>query len=107
MYQNATEGKFMLFDEKLSKTTEPYSLAAGLYSFLTDIVETISTLVQEKNNHNDTCIRTKVLVTQKTKTYLANEESSLTICRRDLEEMRIWSRCAKCFRNAHSWKRSP
>ena len=30
MYQNFTEGKFMFYDEKLSKTTEAYYLEPGL-----------------------------------------------------------------------------
>ena len=30
MSQNVAEGKFMFFDEKLSKTTEPYYLEGGL-----------------------------------------------------------------------------
>ena len=47
MYQNVTEGKFMFYDEKLSKTTEPYYLEPGLYSSITDIVEAMNTLIQE------------------------------------------------------------
>ena len=50
----------MFFDEKLSKTTEPYYFETGLYSSVTDIVKTTKTLVKERNNHRDTCIRTKV-----------------------------------------------
>ena len=78
MYQNFTEGKFMFHDEKLSKTTEAYYLEPGLYSSITEIVEAMNTLKQERNNHRDTCITIKVSrVTQKVKVYLANEESSL------------------------------
>ena len=80
MYQNVTEGKFMFYDEELSKTTEAYYLEPGLYSSITDIVEAMNTLIQERNNHRDTCITIKVSrVTQKVKVYLANEESSLAI----------------------------
>ena len=50
MYQNVTEGKFMFYDEKLSKTTEAYYLEPGLYSSITDIVEAMNTLIQERNN---------------------------------------------------------
>ena len=60
MYQNVTEGKFMIYEEKLSKTTEAYYLEFGLYSFITDIVEAMNTLIQEQNNHKDTCITMKV-----------------------------------------------
>ena len=73
MYQNVTEGKFMFYDEDLSKTTQAYYLEHGLYSSITDIVEAMNTLIQERNNHRDTCITIKVSrVTQKVKVYLAN-----------------------------------
>ena len=70
----------MLYDEKLSKTKEAYYLEAGLYSSITDIVEAMNTLIQERNNHRDTCITIKVSrVRQKVNVHLANEESSLAI----------------------------
>ena len=85
MYQNVTEGKFMFYNEKLSKTTEASYLEPGLYSSITDIVEAMNTLIQERNNHRDTCITIKVSkVTQKVKEYLANEKSSLAIFSTDL-----------------------
>ena len=85
MYRNVTQGKFMFYDENLSKTTEAYYLEPGLYSSITDIVEAMNTLIQERNNHRDTCITIKVSrVTQKVKVYLANEESSLAIFSTDL-----------------------
>ena len=72
--------KFMFYDEKLSKTTEGYYLEPGVYSSTTDIVEAMNTLIQERNNHRDTCITIKVSrVTQKVKVYLAIEESSLAV----------------------------
>ena len=75
----------MFYDEKLSKTTEAYYLESGLHSSITDILEAMNTLLQEKNNHRDTCITIKVSrVTQKVKVYLANEESSLAIFSTDL-----------------------
>ena len=85
IYQNVTEGKHVFYDEKLSKTTKAYYLEPGLYSSITDIVEAMNTLKQERNNHRDTCITIKVSrVTQKVKVYLANEESSLAIFSIDL-----------------------
>ena len=85
MYQNVTEGKFVFYDEKLSKTTEVYYPERGLYSSITDMVEAMNTLIQERNNHRDTYITIKVSgVTQKVKVYLANEESSLAIFNTDL-----------------------
>ena len=75
----------MFYDEKRSKTTEAYCLEPGLYSSITDIVETMNTLIQERNNHRDTCITIKVSrVMQKAEVYLANEESSLAIFSTDL-----------------------
>ena len=74
----------MFYDEKLSKTTVAYYLEPGLYSSITDIEEAMNTLIQERNNHRDTCITIKVSrVTQK-KVYLANEESSLAFFSTDL-----------------------
>ena len=85
MYRNVTEGKFMFYDENFSKTTEAYYLEPGLYSSKADLVEALNTLIQERNNHRDTCITMKVSrVTQKVKVYLANEESSLAIFSTDL-----------------------
>ena len=85
MYQNVTEGKFMFYDEKLSKTTEAYYLEPGLYSSITDIVDAINALIQERNNQRDTCITIKVSrVTQKPKVYQVNEELSLAIYSTDL-----------------------
>ena len=85
IYQNVTEGKFMFYDEKLSKTTEAYYLEPDLCSSITDIVEAMNTLIQERNNHRDTCVTIKdSRVTQKVKVFLANEESSLAIFSTDL-----------------------
>ena len=50
----------MVYDEKLSKTTEAYYLELGLYSSITDIVEAVNTLKQERNNRRDTFITIKV-----------------------------------------------
>ena len=81
-------GKFLFYDGKLSKTTEAYYLEPGLYSSITDLVEAMNTLIQERNNHRDTCITIKVSrVTQKVKVYLANEEPSLADFSTDLEHI--------------------
>ena len=88
MYQNITEGLYTFYVEKLSKTTEAYYLEPGLYSSISDIVEAMNTLIQERNNHRDTCISIKVSrVTQKVKVYLPNEESSLAIFITDLRHL--------------------
>ena len=85
MYQNVREGNFMFYNEKLSKTTEAFYLEPGLYSSITDNVEAMNTLKQERNHHRVTCITIKVnRVTQKVKVYLAIEESSLAAFSIDL-----------------------
>ena len=50
MYQNITEGYFKFFYEKLSKSTSTYNLEPELYTSITDIVEAMNTLIQERNN---------------------------------------------------------
>ena len=85
MYQNITERYFKFFDEKLSKCTSTYNLGLGLYTSITDIVEAMNTLIQETNNHNETCITVKVSHrTQKVVIMLANDSSGLAFCSTDL-----------------------
>ena len=55
MYQKVTDGKFMFSDEKLSKSVDFYYLEPGLYPAITDIVETVNTLNQERHNHSKRC----------------------------------------------------
>ena len=85
MYQKITEGKFKFSDEKLSKSTTTHNLEPGLYTSITDIVEAMNMLIQERNNHNGTCITAKVSRrTQKVVIMLANDTSGLAFCRIDL-----------------------
>ena len=85
MYQKITEGKVKFFDKKLSNSTSTYSIEPGLYTSITDIVEAMNTLIQEKNNHNETCITVKVSRrTQKIVNMLANDSSGLAFCSTDL-----------------------
>ena len=84
-YQNITAGYFKFFDEKLSKSTSTYILEPGLYTSITDIVEAMNTLIQERNNHNETCITVKVSRrSQKVVFNLANDTSGLPFCSTDL-----------------------
>ena len=81
MYQSITERKFTFFDEKLSKSTSTYNLEPGLYTSITDIVEAMNTLIQEKNNHHETCITVKVLRKgQKVVILLAKDTSGFAFC---------------------------
>ena len=85
MYQNITEGKFKFFDAKLSKSTSTYSIEPGLYTSISDNVEAMNTLIQERNNHNETRITVKVSRrTQKVLIMLANDTSGLAFCSTDL-----------------------
>ena len=85
MYQNTTEDKFKFFDEKFSKYTAIFNVEHGLYTSITDIVEAMNTLIQERNNHNETCITVKVCRrTQKVLIMLANDTSGLAFCSTDL-----------------------
>ena len=85
MCQNIPEGYFKFFDEKLSKSTSTYNLEPGLYTSITDIVEAMNTLIQERNNHNETCITVKVSRrSQKVVIMLANDSSELVFCSTNL-----------------------
>ena len=85
MYPNITQGKIKFFDEKFSKYTSIYSLEAGLYISITDIVEAMNRLIQERNNHNETCITVKTSRrTQKVVIVLATDSSGLAFCSTDL-----------------------
>ena len=85
MYQNVTEGKFMFSDKKLSKSSEFYYLEPGLYPFITDIVEAMNILFQERHNHSGNCIKVKVSRrTLKIEIYHANEGSGLAFFSTDL-----------------------
>ena len=88
MYQNITEGYFKFIDAKLSKSTSTYNLEPELYISITDSVEAMNTLIQERNNHNETCITVKVSRrTQKVVIMLANDTSGLAFCSTDLGQI--------------------
>ena len=67
----------------------------------------MNTLIQQRNNHRDACIRIKSSrVTQKVKVYQANEELSLAIFSTDLGhifggDVRIDSGILMCGKNSH------
>ena len=73
------------FDKKLSKSFEFYYLESGLYPFITDTVEAMNILIQERHNHSENCIKVKVSRrTQNFEIYLANEGSGLAFLSTDL-----------------------
>ena len=68
----------MFFDKKLSKSSEFYYLEPGLYPSITDTVEAMNNLFQERQHHSENCIKHNVFQrTQKVEIYLANEGSGL------------------------------
>ena len=85
MYQNITEGYFKFFGKHFSKSTSTYSIEPGLYTSITDVAEAMTTPIQERNNHNETCITVKVSRrAQKVVTMCANDCSGLAFCSTDL-----------------------
>ena len=74
------EEKFMFFGKKLSKLSDFYYLEPGLYLSITDIVEPMSALIQQRHNHSGNCITVKLSRrAQKVETYLANEGSDFEL----------------------------
>ena len=85
MYQNVTERKLTFFDRKFSNLSEISYLELGLYPSITDIVEAMNTLIQERHKHSEIFITVKVSrKTQKVEIYLANERSGLAFFSADL-----------------------
>ena len=85
MYQNITEESFKFFGEKRSKSATTYNLEPVLYTSISDIVAAMNTLIQERNNLNETCITVKVSRgTQKVEFMLANDTSNLALGSTDL-----------------------
>ena len=75
----------MFFHKKLSNSSKFYYLEPGLYPSVTDIVEAMNTLSQERHNHSESCIPVRVSQrTQKIDSYLANEGSGLEFSMTDL-----------------------
>ena len=85
MYQNVTKEKFMFFDKNFSKSSDFYYQEPRLYPSITDILEAMNILIQEKDNQCENCIKVKVSRrTQKVEICLANEGSALPFLSLDL-----------------------
>ena len=70
---------------KLSKSSDFDYLGPDLYPSITDIVEDMNTLIQERHNHSENCITVKVSRrTHKVEIYRANEGSGLAFFSTDL-----------------------
>ena len=85
IYQNVTEGKLLFHDNELSNTKDYYHLEPGLYHSITDIVEAMNSLIENRNYHNTIWNGVKVdRRSQKVAFSLVNDESSLVISSIDL-----------------------
>ena len=74
----------MFFDDKHSKLSEIYYLEPDFYPSISDTVEAINILIQERHI-SDYCIKVKVSRrSQKFEIYLANEGSGLAFFSTDL-----------------------
>ena len=76
MYQNVTEGNSCFLIKKISESSEFHYLEPGLCPSFTDIVEAVTTLIQEGHNYSKNCITVKVSRrTQKSENYFSIENS--------------------------------
>ena len=57
---NCYRWKIYIFWQKNSKSSDFYYLEPGLYPSITDIVEAMNSLIQERHNHSEICITVKV-----------------------------------------------
>ena len=76
----------MFFDGELSNSTEFYYLETGLFLSITDIVEAVNTLFQERHNPSKGCITAKgSRRAKKVEIYFAKEGSGFAFFLTDLE----------------------
>ena len=77
--------KIFVFDTKISNSSDYFYLEPGLYHSITNIVEAITTLVQERHNHTEIYFAVKLSQTmQKVDFHLADERSGLAFSSMDL-----------------------
>ena len=75
----------MIFHKKFSKSSDFHYLETGLYTSITDNVDAMNILNQEKHNHSQSCITFRVpRRRQKVEIYLANEKHGLVFFSTDL-----------------------
>ena len=88
MYQIITEGKFKLFNKKTSKSSKFYHVENSFYPSITDFLEAMNTLIQERHNHSESCITSEVSrIMQKVGIYLAKEGAGLSFLSMNLEHI--------------------
>ena len=87
LYQNITDGKFFYLDAATpdTKPSDYYTIDAGLYPSISDIVNEMNKQIQEREKYEKTPIKLKVnRITQRISLSLPNENSLLVIFSTDL-----------------------
>ena len=87
LYQNITDGKFFSLDAATpdTKPSDYYTIDAGLYPSISDIVNEMNKQIQEREKYEKTPIKLKVnRITQRISLSLPNENSLLVIFSTDL-----------------------
>ena len=91
LYQNVTEGKFLFYEENFSKTKDFY-LEPGQYPSISDFVEAMNSLIQNKQSRQH--LQQSGIVAKNRKkndVSLVNQESCLVISSLDLEFfLEVW-----------------
>ena len=78
-------GKIYVFDKKFSNSLEFYYMEPVRYPSVTDIVDAMNILIQERHNHRENCFKVEVSRrTQKIEIYLANEATGFAFFCTDL-----------------------
>ena len=80
-------GKSYVFDKKFQSRLSftIWNLESGLYPSITDFVEAMNTLIQERHNHSESCVTVKVSrIPQTFGIYLTSKRSGLAFFSVDL-----------------------
>ena len=85
-YKIVTEGKFMFFKKKF-KFVWFLIIETGFYPSITDIFETMNTLIQKRPNYSESCIKVKTSRGTQNEIYLAKEGSGLAFFRADVRHI--------------------
>ena len=88
MYQNVTDRKFMFFSKNKTNSSDFHYLEPGLHPSITEIVEAMSTLIQQRHDHSESCITVKVSRrTEKVEICFTRKKSGLKFFSTDLRHI--------------------
>ena len=86
MYQNVTEGKFSFFDSnKTFGSSENSYLEPGQYPSITDNVEAMNTLIQERHNHIVNLLKRNLQSVKRNRDRFLNQGSTARLKKNNLE----------------------